>query len=157
MQLSKNGLQMLKNFEGFRSKPYLCPAGIPTIGYGSTHYDNGIPVSLGDNSITESNAATLLLRSLIKYEVAVVSETQFVGINQNQFDALVLFAYNLGIGSLKGSTLIKKIRSNPSDPTIRDEFMKWVHIAGGKTLPGLVARRKAEADLYFKEETNDRT
>jgi lysozyme len=69
-------------------------------------------------------------------------------INQNQFDALVSFAYNLGVGNLKSSTLLKKVNANPSDPTIRDEFMKWVN-GGGKKLPGLVKRRQAEADLYF--------
>jgi lysozyme len=71
-------------------------------------------------------------------------------INQNQFDALVSFAYNLGPGNLKSSTLLKKVNANPEDESIRLEFMKWVK-AGGKTLKGLVRRREAEANLYFKK------
>ena len=71
-------------------------------------------------------------------------------INQNQFDALVSFAYNLGPANLKVSTLLKKINANPEDESIKLEFMKWVK-AGGKTLKGLVRRREAEAQLYFKK------
>ena len=69
-------------------------------------------------------------------------------ISQSQFDALVSFAYNLGPNSLKSSTLLKKVNANPSDPTIKDEFLKWTK-AGGKVLKGLVLRREAEAALYF--------
>ena len=71
-------------------------------------------------------------------------------INQNQFDALVSFAYNLGPANLKSSTLLKKVNANPEDETIAAEFMKWVK-AGGKTLKGLVRRREAESQLYFKK------
>jgi lysozyme len=71
-------------------------------------------------------------------------------ITQNEFDALVSFAYNLGPANLKASTLLKKVNANPNDESIRLEFMKWVK-AGGKTLKGLVRRREAEADLYFKK------
>lgn len=70
-------------------------------------------------------------------------------VNENQFAALTSFAYNAGIGNLKSSTLLKKVNANPSDETIRAEFMKWDK-AGGKQLAGLTRRRKAEADLYFK-------
>jgi lysozyme len=71
-------------------------------------------------------------------------------ITQNQFDALVSFAYNLGPSNLKVSTLLKKVNANPNDELIKLEFMKWVK-AGGKTLKGLVRRREAEANLYFKK------
>ena len=71
-------------------------------------------------------------------------------INQNQYDALVSFAYNLGVGALLKSTLFKKLKVNPNDPSIRTEFMRWVN-AGGKRLTGLVRRREAEANLYFKQ------
>ena len=66
-----------------------------------------------------------------------------------QFDALTSFTYNVGSGAFGGSTLLKKLKVNPNDPTIRDEFMRWVY-GGGEILPGLVTRREAEADLYFK-------
>jgi lysozyme len=72
-----------------------------------------------------------------------------MSVNQNQYDALVSFVFNLGIGAFRKSTLLKKIQANPNDPAIRAEFMKWVN-AGGKPLKGLITRRAAEADLYFK-------
>jgi lysozyme len=71
-------------------------------------------------------------------------------INQNQFDALVDFAYNLGTGNLKSSTLLKKVNADPKDHKISEEFLKW-NRAGGKVLKGLTARRVAEAELYFKD------
>ena len=100
-----------------------------------------------DQPITEEYAVQLLSTMLDTFEKAVDSFCRD-DINQDQFDALVSFAYNLGNGSLKSSTLLKKVNANPNDPTIRDEFMKWVN-AGGKKLPGLIRRRQAEADLYF--------
>jgi lysozyme len=143
----QKGLNLIKEFEGFRSKPYLCSANVPTIGYGATYYPDGKKVTLNDAPITEDYAVKLLGSMLDTYEKAVDSFCRD-DINQDQFDALVSFAYNLGNGSLKSSTLLKKVNANPNDPTIRDEFMKWVN-GGGKKLPGLVRRRQAEADLYF--------
>jgi len=143
----QKGLKLIKEFEGFRSKPYLCSANVPTIGYGATYYPSGKKVTLNDQPITEEYAVQLLSTMLDTFEKAVDSFCRD-DINQDQFDALVSFAYNLGNGSLKSSTLLKKVNANPNDPTIRDEFMKWVN-AGGKKLPGLVRRRQAEADLYF--------
>lgn len=143
----QKGLKLIKEFEGFRSKPYLCSANVPTVGYGATYYPNGKKVTLNDQPITEEYAVQLLSTMLDTFEKAVDSFCRD-DINQDQFDALVSFAYNLGNGSLKSSTLLKKVNANPNDPTIRDEFMKWVN-AGGKKLPGLVRRRQAEADLYF--------
>lgn len=146
-KIGAKGLALIESFEGFRSKPYKCPAGIPTIGYGNTFYPDGRKVSLSDSPINESQATDLLKNTLSTFEKYVDSFCRD-DINQNQFDALVSFAYNLGPANLKSSTLLKKINNNPSDPTIRNEFMKWVR-AGGRTLPGLVRRRQAEADLYF--------
>lgn len=145
---SSDLLKLIKQFEGFKSKPYLCPAGVPTIGYGSTRYIDGRKVSLSDKPITELEAVELLKSTLSQYELAVDAYCRD-DINQNQFDALTDFAYNLGNGNLKSSTLLKKLNANPNDPTIRDEFMKW-NKADGKVLAGLTARRKAEADLYFR-------
>jgi lysozyme len=144
---SNKGLDLIKSFEGLKLKPYSCPAGIPTIGYGNTFYENGKKVTLTDPLITESRANDLLINSLAKFEQYVDSYC-IDSINQHQFDALVSFCYNLGPQNLKSSTLLKKVNVNPSDPTIALEFMKWTK-AGGKTLKGLVKRRQAESDLYF--------
>lgn len=144
---SQKGLDLIKRFEGLKLKPYQCPAGIPTIGYGNTYYPSGAKVKLTDPAITKEKAEELLKFLLTSYEKGVDSFCRD-DINQNQFDALTSFAYNVGVGNLQKSTLIKKVNRNPNDPTIRAEFMKW-NKAGGKVLLGLTRRRQAEADLYF--------
>lgn len=143
---SNKGLDVIKSFEGLKLTPYACPAGIPTIGYGNTFYEDGKKVTLADSPINESRANTLLAHTLIKFEQYVDSYC-IDTINQHQFDALVSFCYNVGPANLKVSTLLKKVNVNPNDPTIYDEFLKWTK-AGGKTLKGLVKRRTAEAELY---------
>ena len=143
------GIDMIKHFEGFRSAPYKCPAGVPTIGYGATFYPGGKKVTMTDKTITEVEATALLQSMLVKFEQYVDSYC-IDAVTQNQFDALVSFCYNLGPANLKASTLLKKVNANPNDETIRAEFMKWTK-AGGRTLKGLVTRRTAEADLYFKK------
>lgn len=144
---SQKGLDLIKQFEGLKLKPYLCPANIPTIGYGNTYYPSGAKVKLTDPAITKEKAEELLKFLLVSYEKAVDSFCRD-DINQNQFDSLVSFAYNLGTGALQKSTLIKKVNLNPKDVTISDEFMKW-NKANGSVLVGLTKRRQAEADLYF--------
>lgn len=146
---SLKGVELIKKYEGFRSKPYKCEAGVATIGYGATYYPNGQKVKLTDPAIDEKHASILLEAMLNPYEKAVDSYCRD-DINQNQFDALVSFAYNLGNSALKSSTLLKKVNANPNDKTIRNEFLKWVN-ADGKRLKGLVIRRTDEADLYFTE------
>ncbi len=146
-KISENGINLIKSFEGFSSKPYLCPAKICTIGYGATFYPNGKKVTMKDPPITEKIGTELLESMLVKFEQYVDSYCVDT-VNQNQFDALVSFCYNLGPNNLKSSTLLKKVNANPNDPTIEAEFMKWVK-AGGRTLKGLVRRREAEAKLYF--------
>ena len=145
----KAGIEMIKTFEGFRAAPYKCSAGVPTIGYGATFYPGGKKVTMTDVAITEEQAVELLANMLVSFEKYVDSYCVDT-ITQNQFDALVSFAYNLGPANLKASTLLKKVNANPNDESIRLEFLKWVK-AGGKTLKGLVRRREAEADLYFKK------
>ena len=147
MQASQKGLDLIKRFEGFRSKPYLCPAGVPTIGYGSTYYQNGVKVKLTDPAISEEAAEQLLKVNLVHYERGVDSMTKD-HINQNQFDALVSFAYNTGLVNYKNSTLLKRVNADPNDPDIEKQFMRWVR-AGGKVIKGLIVRRNAEAALYF--------
>lgn len=146
---SNKGIDLIKSFEGFSSKPYLCPAKIPTIGYGATFYPDGKKVTMKDSPITEEKGIELLKSMLVKFEQYVDSYC-IDTVNQNQFDALVSFCYNLGPANLKSSTLLKKVNTNPNDPTIEAEFMKWVK-AGGKTLKGLVRRREAEVELYFNK------
>jgi lysozyme len=150
LKLSPTGVELIKSFEGFSAKPYRCPAGVPTIGYGATYYTKIKKVTMADAAITKGEATVLLTNMLGAYERAVDSYC-IDTITQNQFDALVSFAYNLGTGALKSSTLLKKVNADPNDPDIRKEFMKWVN-AGGVTLAGLVRRRHDEADLYFKKD-----
>lgn len=146
-KVSKRGLDLIKKYEGFRANPYKCPAGVPTIGYGATYYPDGKRVKMTDPPVTEKQATEMLKTMLVGFEKAV--DTYCIDtINQNQFDALVSFAYNVGTNALKNSTLLKKLNVNANDPTIKDEFMKWVK-AGGKTLKGLVTRRAEEAEIYF--------
>lgn len=148
MKTSHTGVELIKKHEAFMSKPYLDPVGIPTIGYGATYYPNGNKVTMSDNPITKAQAEEMLKEMLIPYEVAVKKVS--LTLNQNQFDALVSFSYNVGTGALSKSTLAKKVKANPNDLSIAYEFARW-NKAGGKILRGLVRRRKEEADLYFTE------
>lgn len=138
--------ELVREFEGCKLKAYKCPAGIWTIGYGNTQYDNGKAVKEGE-VITLDRAEQLLEVILIKF-VQQVGELVKSKVNQNQKDALTDFAYNCGVGNLRSSTLLKKVNANPNDKTIRAEFEKWTR-ANGKVLNGLVKRRNAEANLYY--------
>jgi lysozyme len=143
MQAGKNCIDLIKKFEGLRLESYKCPAGLWTLGYGNTQWENGIRVI--ENQVIDIQRA----EKLLIYWVSKYADRITVKCNQNQFDALVSFAYNVGIGNFDSSTLKKKVIANPNDPNIRDEFMKWVS-SRGKQLAGLVKRREAEANLYFK-------
>lgn len=145
-QIGAKGLNLIKKYEGFKSAPYKCPAGIPTIGYGATYYPSGAKVKLTDKPVTQKEADTMLLNMLKHYELGVDSFTTDK-VNQNQFDALVSIAYNIGLHALKGSTLIRKVNLDPNDKTIKNEFMRWTK-ANGKVMDGLLNRRKEEAELY---------
>jgi lysozyme len=145
MQVSDNCLKIIREFEGFKSKPYLCPAGIPTIGYGSTRYANGTAVKLTDPPITEGQADEIMHATLGQY-VDAVSRYVTASINQNQFDALVDFAYNAGAQNLRTSTLLKLLNMGDYAGAAA-QFDKWVN-GGGKKLPGLVRRRAAERGLF---------
>jgi lysozyme len=140
------GIPIIRKFEGLKLKAYLCPAGVWTIGYGNTFYENGSKVQ-EDDKITLDRADKLLFFVVQKFEAEVLKLVKS-SINDNQLGALTSFAFNVGAGNLGKSTLLKKVNANPNDVTIRDEFMRWTK-AGGKVLNGLVTRRKAEADLYF--------
>ena len=140
MRTSRKGIEFIKAHEGLRMDAYLCPAGVPTIGYGHTYN-----VKIGDR-ITAGQSERFLIGDLIVAETEV--NRYGFDLTQNQFDALVSFVYNIGAGNFRSSTLLKRLKANPNDPDIANQFKRWVY-GGGKVLPGLVRRRKDEAKLYF--------
>jgi len=149
MIASKNCINLIKLFEGYKAKAYLCPASVVTIGWGSTMYTDGRKIKLGD-TINEQQAEEMLMWELKNKSIALHG----LNLNQYQFDSCLSFIYNVGIGAFTKSTLRKKIVANPNDPTIKDEFMKWnkATVAGKlMELKGLTRRRTAEAELYFKK------
>jgi lysozyme len=143
-KVSKRGLDFIGKEEGLRLKPYLCSAKVPTIGYGSTFYENGTKVRMSDPAITKQRAEQLFLNTLKHYEMCVYTSTRD-DINQNQFDALVSLCYNIGTHAFKKSTLLKRINKNPKGADIEAAFLMWRN-AGGK--PILLNRRKREYALY---------
>lgn len=142
MKTSQSGVNLIKSFEGFRSKAYICPAGVLTIGYGHTGSD------VKSDSVIEVQRAEILLRKdLVRFEEAVKRLVK-IPLNQNQFDALVSFTYNLGIGALEESTLLRRLNAKESPCDVaKEELPRW-NKAGGKVLSGLTRRRMAEADLF---------
>jgi lysozyme len=157
IKINDDAINLIKSFEGFFPNAYhgaKDKPGIDTIGYGTIRYPSyylgGKKVKIGDPKITEKQAFDFL-----KYEVDKVlpqiDDLMRDDLTENQFGALTSFCYNLGVGSLKMSHLREKVNANPNDPAIRDEFMKWTCSNGECGILGLVRRRKAEANLYFKK------
>jgi len=144
MKMSAAGLDTVKEFEGLRLKAYKCPAAVWTIGYGHTSAA-GSPIVTSDLEITRDAAEEILKRDMVQYEEGVRKYVK-VDLSQGQFDALVDFAYNAGVGALAKSTLLKKVNAEKFDE-VPAEFMKWTK-GGGKELPGLVRRRRAEVKLW---------
>lgn len=139
-----NGLDLIKHFEGLRLEAYLCPAGVPTIGYGQT----GPEVKLGC-VITESDADTMLLKEYKKFEAGVKTLVK-VTINENQLGALTCFAYNVGLANLKASSLLRLINEGRFTLAAK-EFTKWdkAKVKGVLTpLAGLTKRRLKEQELF---------
>lgn len=137
---------LCRKFEGLRLTPYLCPAGVPTIGYGSTRYADGKAVTLLDSSITAAQAEELLMATLRRdYLPGVLRLSPSLTDKPQVLGAIVDFAYNLGVAKYGGSTLRKRINTGDMAGA-RAELAKWVR-GGGKVLPGLVARRAAESAL----------
>lgn len=137
---SQNGLALIKKFEGYRSTAYQCSAGVWTLGYGHTS-----GVKAGDTCTLEQ-AEQWLKEDVRTAENAVNAEG--LKLTQNQFDALVSFTYNVGTAAFKSSTLLKKIKADPDDPAIAQEFARWTY-AAGQQVAGLANRRDDEAGLYF--------
>lgn len=146
MKTSKAGLDLIKEFESFRSAPYLCSSGVPTIGYGTTVYPNGIKVKLSDQKITQQLAESFLQHHVNAIEKDVLNLVK-VPLKQNQFDALVSFAYNVGLGAFQDSTLLKLLNAGDIDNASK-QFERW-NKAGGKVSNGLTRRRNAEKALFL--------
>lgn len=147
MNISQNGINLLKQFEGFSKTSYPDSGGIYTIGYGNITYKNGTAVKKGE-TITEVQASDLLLYFVNKFTAKILPFIK-VNLNQNQFDALVIFAYNVGVSAFSKSTLIKVINENPNDKVgISEQFLRWNKV-GGVPVKGLTNRRQKEIDLYF--------
>lgn len=146
MKTSKAGLNLIKQFESFCAAPYLCSAGVPTIGYGTTVYPNGIKVKLSDQKITQQLAETFLQHHVNAIEKDVLSLVK-VPLTQNQFDALVSFAYNVGLGAFQDSTLLKLLNAGDIDGASK-QLERW-NKAGGKVSNGLTRRRNAEKALFL--------
>jgi len=147
MKVNAEGYALIKRFEGCRLKAYKCPANVWTIGFGNTFYENGEKVKEGD-VITQARAEQLAKNVIDKFAVsirALITQT----LNENQFSACVSLAYNIGTAGFKRSSVFKKLNVNPTDATIADSFRLW-NKGGGKVLKGLVTRREAEIQLYFK-------
>jgi lysozyme len=149
MKLDKRGYDLIKEFEGLSLKPYLCSAKISTIGYGNTYYPNGKKVTLNDAPITKQRAEELLVFIADKFASDVLKLIKSK-VTQNQFNALVSFAYNVGVTNLSKSTLLRLVNINPNDGNIAKEFLKW-NKANKVPLQGLTNRRIKESALYFSK------
>lgn len=144
MKVSPNGIRLIKGFESFQPKAYICPAGVLTIGYGST---TGV---FTGQTITEPDASALLAKELKRYEAAVDFSCDC---NQNEFDALTSLCYNIGIDGFKSSSVLKAHKRGDHSSAAR-AFALW-NKGGGKVLAGLVRRRAAEAALYLTAVPDD--
>ena len=139
MQIGQEGLNLIKHFEGCELQAYKCPAGVWTIGYG---HIKGVSEGM---TITQEEAEQMLKDEMAEYE-GYVNKLVTVELNQNQFDAMVSWVYNLGGGNLSASTLLKVLNAGDYDG-VPAQMMRW-NKAGGKVLEGLTRRRQAEADLF---------
>ncbi len=147
MQLNKKGLDLITKFEGLRLKAYKDIGGVLTIGYGHT---NALPPEIKEDEIITNEIALDILENDLRYTEAEVTKLLSVNITDNQFSALVSFAFNLGIAQLKRSTLLKKLNSGDTLGAA-NEFRKW-DIDGGKVVVGLTRRREAERGLFLSQE-----
>lgn len=145
MTPSNSCYNVIKHYEGCKLEAYLCPAKIPTIGFGNTFYSDGKPVKIGDK-ITLKQAEDILPNIVLKFAQGVdrLVKRELL---QCEFDSLVSFAYNCGLGNLEKSNLLREVNKKGSALKIETEFLKW-NKGGGKILDGLTRRRKTEALLY---------
>lgn len=146
MKASPACLVLVKAFESFASRPYLCPAGWWTIGYGAVRNASGAPVTAATPPVSEPDALVLLARDIAAAERAVLRLIRRTELTQGRFDALASFTFNLGAGNLQASTL-RRVVNLGEHARAPGELSRWVY-GGGRRLPGLIRRRKAEAILY---------
>lgn len=139
MKIGKKGIELIMKFEGFREKAYLCPAGIWTIGYGTTK-------DVKKDDVVNQKEAEKLLKEHLSVVEGFINNLN-LNLTQNQFDAICSFVYNVGRTAFLKSTLLKQIETNTNSLEIAIQFKRW-NKANGYVLPGLIARRKAEAELY---------
>lgn len=153
--MTNEGLELIKRYEGFRAKPYLCPAGVPTIGYGITVYPDGTKVTLQDSPITQAKALAMLKTELQKYEDAVDDATGGVAADY-ELAAMTSLAYNIGVAAFKGSSVCKLYNAGKLGKAAA-AFGLWNKIRVNGELvvsPGLVARRAAEAAMFRNASTD---
>lgn len=142
MEISDTGIELIKKFEGLRLTSYLDAGGIWTIGYGHTG-----PNVKENQVISEEQAEQLLLKDLERFERGVAAKLR-VPVNQNEFDALVSFAFNVGLSAFSSSTLLKLLNASAQDSVVAAEFKRWNKV-NGKPKQGLSNRRKAEEALFL--------
>ena len=141
MKISERGINLIQSFEGFYPKEYACPSGYPTIGFGTVIKHGAYP-----EGVTKEQATGMMMAEINRIERSV-NRLIAVEINQNQFDALCSFCYNLGSGALQASTL-RSLINRGDFIAAAEEFPKWCH-AGGRKLAGLVRRRWAEREMFL--------
>lgn len=146
MTLDTYGYKLIQQFEGLKLKAYQDSVGIWTIGYGNITYPNGKKVKKGD-TITREEAEIMFKNTANNFAIKVRKLID-VSLTQNQFNALVSLAYNIGLGAFEKSTLLKLVNSSPNSPAIKDQFLRW-KFAGGKEIKGLLNRRIKESEVYF--------
>lgn len=147
MNVPTNTIKLVSYFEGFYSKPYLCPARVPTIGYGSTRYPDGKRVTLQDAPITRDRAIAIMEHELEGCVISTIKQCPILlTVDSNYLGALVDFVYNLGAGAFASSTLKRKVNAGLWGE-VPAQLSKWVY-GGGKKLRGLVLRRQAEANYF---------
>lgn len=147
------GLNLIKSFEGIKLHPYLDSGNIPTIGYGTILYPDGKSVTMNDSPITIEQALEYL-RHQVDIKSSAVENMVTVQLNDNEFAALISFAYNLGSNALHGSTLLKLLNANADRTAVADQFLKWNKVHG-QEIPGLTRRRQAERALFLHPITQD--
>ena len=145
--MNKIAIALIKRFEGCRLKPYLCPAGIATIGYGSTRYPNGRRVTMQDEPISEEKAEVFLYYIVTRITYSIFKLCPILLTEDRGKQASIIdFVYNLGTGNLKASTLRRRINEGNWDEAAH-ELRKWIY-GGGRRLRGLIIRRNVEARFF---------
>jgi len=150
IKFSQGAVDLIAKFEGFRSKPYLDSVNIPTIGYGTTFYENGKKVTMNDAPITEPRAKEILLNYLNNHMLPEFKKSIKVQLEQHQIDALACLVYNIGNGAFKNSSVLKNINENIKSGEMFEKNWKAWNKGGGKVLQGLVNRREGEYKYFTK-------